>query len=341
MRFVPRFCPNPRCCFNRASAAGFAARHGRYYCRALGRFIQRFRCPGCSITFSMSTFRYSYRQKKPRLDAPLMRLLCSGVSQRGAARLLEINAKTVARKLHRLGRHSRRLHGVLMRRRLLQGGFQLDEMETFETSRFQPLSVPVLIESSSYFILATATAPMRRKGSLSPAQRKDRDRLEAAHGRRPTASDAAVRRCLVRLKRHAAAPVMLTSDRKISYGRIGRSLLGHRLVHSTHNARARRDRANPLFPINHTNAMLRYCLARLRRRTWCVSKRRGWLDLALHMYVGWFNYCRGITNKTAVSPAEAMGLARHRLHPRQWLGWRQDWPNAGRILPKPLRTHEE
>jgi len=283
------------------------------------------------------TFRYAYRQIKPAIDAPLLQLLCSGVSLRGAARLLGINRKTVSRKLLRLARHGRRTQRALVAQRGLRGHFQLDELETFEANRYQPVTVPLLMEKHSYFLAALATAPLRRRGRMTPRQKARRADLERRHGRRPSRSDAAVRRCLATLARHTAGTVRLDSDRKPSYGRIGRRLLGQRLVHATHDATRRRDRANPLFPINHTNAMVRYGLARLRRRTWCISRRRGWLEWALHAWAGWFNFCRGITIKTTTSPAMALGLARRRLRLTEWLSWRQDWPHAGRILPEPLR----
>ena len=337
MRFVPPFCPNRKCPLNRATVGGFARRHGRYFSAALGRSIPRFRCKACRRTFSYCTFRYSYRQKKPHLDAAVMRLLCSGVSLRGAARLLEVNRKTVPRKLERLGRHSSRLHEALMGRVGLRGEFQLDELETFESNRFQPVTVPVLIHKKSYFVVSTRTAPLRRKGRMTPRQKRMRTEHEAAFGRRPTDSDAAVTRCLRTLQQHAEGTVVLESDRKGSYHRIGTRLLGSRLVHRTHSSRTRRNRANPLFAINHTNAMLRYCLARLKRRTWCVSRRRGWLQFALDMYAGWFNYCRGITIKTRVSPAQAIGLAVRKLRPTEWLSWRQDWDYPGAILPVGIR----
>ena len=69
-------------------------------------------------------------------------------------------------------------------------------------------------------------------------------------------------------------PVVLDSDRKPLYGRLGNALFPGRLVWRRHDAAARRDRANPLFPINHTNARLRHFLSRLRRRTWCGSRCR-------------------------------------------------------------------
>ena len=116
MQFVPRFCPNPTCLFHVDPPANFARRHGRYYCLARGGPVFRYRCTGCRRTFSFATFRYSYRQKKPHVDATLLRLLCSGVSLRGAARLLGLNRKTVVVKLHRLARHGLRLHHALIGR---------------------------------------------------------------------------------------------------------------------------------------------------------------------------------------------------------------------------------
>ena len=318
---------------------GFVRRHGRYFCRARGGPIIRYRCTGCRRTFSYATFRYSYRQKKPHVDAVLMRLLCSGVSLRAAARLLGINRKTVFAKLHRLAHHGQALHRVLLDRTSLAGHFQLDELETFESNRFQPVTVPLLIDKHTYFLLAWAAAPMRRKGRMTPGQKKMRDSHEALHGKRPTQSNAAVTRCLAVLKRHARCPVVLETDRKPSYRRIAARLLGARLVHLTRDSRTRRDRKNPLFPINHTNAMVRYCLARLKRRTWCITRRRGWLERALAVYASWFNYCRGITNKTRTSPAQAVGIAHSRLTESDWLSWRQAWHNAGRILPAGLAAN--
>jgi len=337
MRFVPPFCPLERCLFNRTAPRGFASPHGFYYSRARGRVIARFRCSACRATFSYATFRFSYRQKKPHLDAMVMRVLCSGVSLRGTARLLGINRKTVFRKLRRVSAHSSSLHRVALASGKLVGVFQLDELESFESNRFQPVTVPVLIEKRTHFVVATDTAPLRRKGRMTLRQKQMRTRHEAAYGRRPSDSDTAVKRCLAQLASAAGGHVVLESDRKPSYGRIAKELFGRGVSLQTHDSRRRRDRSNPLFAINHTNAMLRYCLARLRRRTWCVSRLRAWLQHALNMYAAWFNYCRGITNRTKVSPAEALGLAQERMRESEWLSWRQDWHNAGRILPAPLR----
>jgi len=339
MSFTPPFCPRRGCPSHVHPVPGFARPHGSYRSSHHARPIRRFRCRSCRLTFSLMTFRYAYRQKKPHLDARLLQLLCNGVSLRAAARLLAINPKTVSRKLARLGRHAQHQQRAVIQRHGLRGHFQLDEMETFETNRFQPLTVPLLIEKHSYFIASLATAPLRRRGRMTPLQKARRAAFEKSHGRRPSHSDLSVRRCLATLARHADGPVPLDSDRKPSYHRIAWRLLGRRLLHSTFDSQRRRDRANPLFPINHTNAMARYGLARLRRRTWCVSKRRHWLELALHAWAGWFNFCRGVTINTNVSPAQALGLASRRLQVHEWLRWRHDEHLAGRLLPRPLRSH--
>ena len=42
---------------------------------------------------------------------------------------------------------------------------------------------------------------------------------------------------------------------------------------------------NPLFAINHEEAVMRDLMGRLRRESWLVSKKRRYLDLALHLHM--------------------------------------------------------
>jgi len=135
-----------------------------------------------------------------------------------------------------------------------------------------------------------------------------------------------VRSVLERL-RPLTAPLQVTleTDKKPLYGHLGSRLFGSQLIWQTHSASARRDRANPLFPINHTNARLRHFLSRLRRRTWCVSKRRGALQGHLHIAALWSNWCRGITNRTPITPAQALGLAARPYRAEEILAWRRLW----------------
>src|SRR5206468_84318 len=95
----------------------------------------------------------------------------------------------------------------------------------------------------------------------------------------------------------------------------------------------------PLFPINHTNARLRHFLARLRRRTWCVTKKRAALQAHLDIAILWSNFCRGITNRTGTSPAQALALTPRRYRPEEVLAWRQDWGPLSPPLPARPAPH--
>lgn len=323
--FVPPRCPYPACSTPLDPAAPFFHRDGLYRPRCRAHPVQRFRCRVCLRRFSRQSFRADRNQKKPHLNAAFLRLMLACVALRQAARVLGVARRTVERRFLWLARHAAEFH----RNRLaaLDGPFMLDELETFEANRYQPVTVPVLIEPRSLFLIASAAGPLRRKGRMTPTQKRRRTEHEARHGRRPSHSAAAVRAVLLRLRPCVASgrPVVLHSDRKPLYERLGRRLFGSRFTWVPHSASARRDRRNPLFPINHTNARLRHFLARLRRRSWCVSKRRLRLQQHLQIATLWVNYCRPITNRTGTTPAQSLGLAARRLREEEVLAWREDW----------------
>jgi transposase-like protein len=323
--FVPPCCPYVSCAAHLAPVADFCRRDGRYQPRCRAHPVQRFRCRLCRRRFSRQSFRADRNHKKPHLNAPFLRLMLACVALRQAARVLGVSRRTIERRFLWLAEHAGRFHGH--RLAPLTGPFMLDELETFEGNRYQPVTVPVLIQPRTLFFIASATGPLRRKGRMTPAQRLKRTEHERVHRRRPSHSAAAVRAVLEPLRRGLApdAPVILHSDRKPVYGRLGHRLFGARFVWAPHSASSRRDRRNPLFPINHTNARLRHFLARLRRRSWCVSKRRLRLHQHLQIAALWMNYCRPITNRTTLTPAQALGLAPRRYREEEVLAWREDW----------------
>jgi hypothetical protein len=330
--FVPARCPNRDCAFHRDPRPCFFVREGFYQPLCRNHPVPRFRCRGCGRGFSRQTFRADIRQKKPSINAACLGLLVSCVGLRQAARVLKVARRTVERRFVWLARQAALFQTNRLSGAHLAGPFQLDELESFESNRYQPVTAPVLIERRTLFIVATATGPLRRKGRMTPVQRRRRAEHEAVHGRRPSESPAAVRRVLARLEPLVppTGPVILESDEKPLYGRLGHALFGPRFEWRTHSASARRDKTNPLFPINHTNARLRHFLARLRRRTWCVSRKRIWLQAHLQIAAVWSNFCRGITNRTRITPAQALGIEPRALRPEQILAWRQDW---GRLSP--------
>lgn len=330
--FTPGHCPYPECSAYIRSTPGFFTRSGRYRPRCRSHPVPRFRCRHCGRRFSRQSFRADRGHKKPYLNARFLELMVACVGQRQMARVLRVARRTVEHRARWLAAHAAAFQTQRLRGAILAGPFQLDELESFEANRYQPVTVPVLIERRTLFLVATAVGPLRRKGRMTPLQRRRRAAHEARHGRRPTHSARAVRRVLERLRRltDPDGRVVVESDHKTLYGSLGARLFGERFVWCRHSASARRDRANPLFPINHTNARLRHFLARLRRRTWCVSKRREALAAHLRVAALWVNWCRGVTNRTRVTPAQALGLAPRAYRAEEVLAWRAVWPNPAR-----------
>jgi transposase-like protein len=325
--FEPPRCPNISCRYHRQPRVRFFLRHGHYVPGCRHYPVQRFRCRACRRTFSRQTFRADFLHKKPYLNASFLHLVTACVGQRQCARALRVARRTIEHRFRWLAEHATHFQANRLRARRLEGPFQLDEMETFEGNRYQPVSIAVLIHRSSFFLVAAEVAPLRRKGRLSALQRQRQTAWEALYGRRPSQSTAAVRQVLQQLHflTDLRSRVILDSDHKPLYGAVGRGLFGRRFVWRRHSASARRDHANPLFPINHTQARLRHFLSRLRRRTWCVSKKRECLRQHLAIATLWSNFCRGITNRTHTTPAQAIGVASRPYRAEEVLGWRQDW----------------
>ncbi len=329
VRFQPRFCPRPDCP-SRASGHRRWCFKGRFHRACDGRTVQRFLCLECRRTFSTQTFRVDYRLKKPKLNLSLFGPFISKVTHRQAARVLGCSRRTVAHRLALLGDHCRRFH----RWRLSQVAgkldsskiFQLDELETFEHSRrLTPVTMPVLIERSSYFVLDLATAPLPCRGGLSRGDRLRKEGRERLLGRRRSGSRRAVEHCVDTLAGVLvpSARVRMQTDRKATYATILQGRFGIRLAHQRHSSREKRDYKNPLFPINHTLAMMRAGISRLVRRTWGASKLRERLEHHAWIWVAWRNYVRGITNLAPrVTPAMALGVEEKRWTVAEIGAWR-------------------
>jgi hypothetical protein len=280
-----------------------------------------YRCRHCRRAFSARRFCVEFRLHKPHLTPWALSQLVSCVSLRQAARQREgvLSRGALSRRLWRYGRHSHRLLRLAVRRGgTLAGEFQLDEAESFEGGRREaPLTIPVLIHSESRFLVAAAV------GTLPP-RRAARKRAGATPRRHR--SRRVVSRCLSRLALLSRrAPVFLDTDRKPLYGSLLRERAELRRVgHTTYSSRLPRGAGSPLFPINHTLAMVRDGLSRMRRRTWCTTKRRAWLWAHLGLWAAWRNFTRRRFNFDRETPAQLVGLASRRWRLAELVRWRLD-----------------
>ena len=336
--FRPPRCPYRLCSQHLEPQLSFFRRHGSYRPKCRSQPVPRFRCLVCLRTFSRQTFRMDYRDHKPDLNPKLFQSLASGIGLRQSSRNLRLSLRCTELKFRKIARHLRRLNLNLRGPLPDDSSFQLDEFETYESRRnTRPLSVPVLIETKSRFLVWAESATIRPRGKMTPARQQAMLEDELRFGRRRDQSRGKLRRTFRRAAdlARSLSRVVLETDKKTAYVDLAIAAFGRdRLVHGRTSSRLARTIANPLFPINHTEAMARDLTGRLRRESWLVSKKRRYLDLGLQVFLAYRNYVRRRFNFDQLSPAALLKFVPRRLTETEVLSWRQDWAERS-IHPLP------
>lgn len=263
-------------------------RIGRFYRTSDSRWVQRFRCTKCRKGFSNATFNSCFRQKKRQKNALLRKLLCSGVSQRRAARILNLHRVTVVRKFLFLSLEAEFLLSTQNYGSPKTGIIEFDDMETFEHTKCKPLSITLAVESKTRRILGVEVSRMPAKGLLSRVRKYGRRVDERAVGRRLL---------FQKIQNFTADDVTIKSDSNPHYEKQVRELfpsakylqyLGKRGA-ITGQGELKKVRFDPLFSLNHTCAKIRADVNRLFRRTWCTTKNPDRLRAHLILYSSYHN----------------------------------------------------
>lgn len=188
---------------------------------------------------------------------------------------LGIDRKTVARKLIWLGRQRR-----AEAQRVLDGvrpgavkRVQFDDVETSEHSKLKPLSVSVVVEADSQYILGIEVA-------VKPCSGRNAEKSRRKYGARPDLRPEAWRKLFTRLAPALAPDVEVTMDSNPFYPQAIRNVIpGARLqvvagrpAVTAGQGEMKQGGFDPLFWVNHGAAMLRANINRLIRRTWCTTK---------------------------------------------------------------------
>jgi len=239
-----------------------------------GQAVQRFLCLGCKKGFSFATLHPCYKQKKRHLNEPLRNLLCSGVSQRRAAILLNISRTTVVRKFLFLATQSRLKLAELLKTKPPATVIEFDDMETFEHTKCKPLSITLVVVAKERRILGFEVSRMPAKGVLAKIARKK-------YGPRPDERPEARKRLFERIKPHVHPTAVIKSDQNPHYPDDVKRVFSQ-ATHKTYKGRRgcvvgqgelKRGGFDPLFSLNHTCAKTRADMNRLFRRTWCTTKK--------------------------------------------------------------------
>jgi hypothetical protein len=196
----------------------------------------------------------------------------------------------VARKLEFLGEYSLTLLKDSNRLKPKAKVIEFDDLESFEHTKYKPLSITLAVESQTRRILGFEVSQMPAKGLLAKRAirkygfRKDertlgRERLFSS------ISELVERGALIKsdenphyvadVKRHF--PLSLHERHKGQRG----SIVGQ--------GELKKIRFDPLFSLNHTCAMYRANVNRLFRRTWCTTKLPKMLSYHLAIYALYHN----------------------------------------------------
>jgi hypothetical protein len=312
-----------------------------------GRRIPTFLCRRCGRRFSSTTFTTTYWLKRPELLAAIAGLANEGAALRQIARTLGTTHATVSRHLVRLDRHGLLFHfahlpGCQIREPLVVDGF-----ESYAHSQFFPLHVNLAVGAETWNLYFFTLAPLRRKGAMTPGQKRKRAELEHRCGRpNPQAVELGMTALLKPLlPRLAGHTLHLHSDDHPAYpralARLRRTVRAcPRFVHHVTPATVRRTQHNPLFPVNLTDLLLRHAQANHHRETIAFSKSlQGVID-RLGVFLVWRNYIKKRREK-APGPPETVAMCAGLV--TQPLTWRQILRHRlfpGRIdLPSPWREY--
>ena len=338
--FRPPFCPNPRCDFHRDPAGWRYRRAGSYTRQARPRTIPRYRCSRCGRSFSSQTFSPTYWLRRPELLEAVWDRTNGGSGFRQIARNFRASPSTVMGQAARLGRHALLFLAAHRRRGAPREALVVDGFESFEWSQYHPLHLNLAVGADSHFIYGFTDAELRRKGRMTPRQKRRRGALEARFGRPdPRAIEKSMAELLASVV-PAGACVEVRSDEHPAYPRAWRRLAGVDVVHRVTPSKKARTARNPLFPVNRADLWLRHAGANHRRETIAFSKRRASVVERAAMLAVFLNYQKSFSEKRQdATPAQRLGLRPGRLCTRELLRPRL-FPS--RIpLPGPWRRYYE
>ena len=308
----PPFCPNPDCDSHSNPDTWRFKKKGFHRRASVPRRVQRYLCHHCQVNFSSQTFACSYWLRNPQLLRPLFFRILGCSSLRQIAQEFDVSHTTVLHQVARLGRHCLLFHEQL-RPELPAEALVLDGFRSFEFGQYWPFDLNLLV-GVGHYVYGFNEAELRRSGSMRPAQRRQRESLERAHGRpEPQATRRAIAELVGRVVPEGA-DAELHSDLHAAYPPALRRLSGRSIRHRTTSSKALRRPGNPLFPVNLADLLLRHTGANHKRETIAFSKRRQGALYRAAIWLVWRNYVKSTSEKRRDDPpGVTLGLLPRRL----------------------------
>ena len=309
--FIPPFCPRPNCRFHLDPAGWTWIHFGSYTRQCVPQRIQRFRCCHCGSTFSTQTFSTTYYLKRPDLLPEIFERLLACCGYRQITRALRCPHTTVMSQAARLGRHALLFLHKYGPKDSVKEPLVIDGFESFAHSQYHPLHLNLAVGADSHFVYAMTFTELRRKGSMTTAQKHQREALERLYGRpEPGALTTSIEQ-LVKLAAPEPRTLEIRSDEHPAYPRAFKRLeargwtIGHRCTPSVQA----RTTGNPLFPVNLLDLLLRHNSANHKRETIAFSKRHQSVVERAALLMLWRNFTKPFSeNHGGGTPAMRVNL---------------------------------
>ncbi|MCO5144290.1 MAG: hypothetical protein M9962_14475 [Oligoflexia bacterium] len=264
---------------------------GFYFRSSDSHWVKRWCCKSCGKNFSTATVNSARWQKKRRINPLLVKLLSSNNSMRRSALLLNVDRKTVARRLPFLADQARRSQMKFLKdHQKLIHAVEFDDLETIEHTKCKPISVALAVEHKTRKILGFSVSSMPSKGLLAKNSRK---KYGFRIDQRPVGWDL----LFSSLQALVVPNAEFRSDSNPQYTQYVKRYFpnsSHIKVEGkrgtvTGQGELKKVGFDPLFSINHTFAMLRANICRLIRKTWCTTKKLEALSDHIAIYVNFHN----------------------------------------------------
>ena len=298
--FTPPHCPNPECLNFLTPQPGLWYRKISSYDTITFGSVPRFRCRSCQKTFSRQTFSIDYYAKKKLSHLYIFNQINAGAGLRNIARDLNVSPKAVTGRINRMARNALLIHQAILDELPFSEHFAADGFESFCVSQYFPDNYNILVGNDSQFVYHWNYTTLRRKGRMTPYQKKRRTKLETVYRAPPKGIEDSFTDLAEFLEKRTHSRedyLILSTDEKSDYERAlykspgcSERLFDGSWRHQKVNSKDPRTKWNPLFPVNYMDREFRKDMASHARETLQFGRNVNNAMLRMGLYIFDHNY---------------------------------------------------
>ena len=279
---IPHFCPNPQCPNHDYPRGHWRVRFGSYPTIAHGT-VRRYRCRRCGKTMGDQTESVHYFAKRRLPLRAVVDSLMGGSCQRVIARRYGFSTMAVHNAILRLGRQAMAAQVILLDHLPPRSVVVFDGLRSCVTSQDYPCDITTVVEPVGEMILSMTHAVMHRGGRMTKLQRTrmtEKRRTWAPRNGCVSRSISLIGREIGDyLRPPIPKPARINTDKNPLYHQIistsplfchyrKAKLLQHRRISSE----APRTMANPLFPVNYVDRLIRHRVKEHTRESIAIGR---------------------------------------------------------------------